>query len=193
MKKQVTTSIRSQSRAHSPSSACPHVCFVHHKSASTCGKSCPSGLLSPRPLSATRHHGVETPTRLTRIASRSPHSFSFSWSHLVAISTPSSIFSGWVPWPCREGSLPPERPPTTSDTDAAHCSAVTPWEERCYMTGLVSFSRCMDSRPEQGRGGRGSLPFRHRRRARARPRLCSRQTCTASSPCPWPGSASSPR
>jgi hypothetical protein len=73
------------------------------------------------------------------IEERSPYySFSFSLSHLVAVSTPSSMDSGFVPWPWRVGSLPPDLPPTTSETDAAHCSAVTPCSERCYGLILAS-------------------------------------------------------
>jgi hypothetical protein len=54
------------------------------------------------------------------------YSFNFSWNHFSATFTASSMFSGFVPCPVLVGSFPPERPPTTSDTAVAHCSADTP-------------------------------------------------------------------
>jgi hypothetical protein len=60
---------------------------------------------------------------------QTPQSFNFSANHFSATLTPSSILSALVPCPVRVGSFPPERPPTTSETAAAQCSAVTPLEE----------------------------------------------------------------
>lgn len=75
---------------------------------------------------------LDTEIKYAVPTSHCAYSFNFSLSHLVAVSTPSSMFSGLVPWPWRVGSFPPDRPPMTSETEAAHFSAVTPWEERCY-------------------------------------------------------------